>query len=94
MDTPLFKDLSDDALIASYWSYKALAHNAAALKSPKLGTLLRHLDIMTPFICYYECAVCKKRHEGGVATPPTVSMVPAAKPNEFHFVCQPPCKVR
>lgn len=43
---PLFKSLSDDALVRHYISAKALAYNAAQLRSPRLGGLLRNLDII------------------------------------------------
>ena len=43
---PLFKDLSDDALIENYIATKILAHNAARLKSRRLGRLLSDLDLI------------------------------------------------
>lgn len=43
---PLFKDLSDSALGDAYRGTKALAHNAAAIRSRCLGRLLRDLDII------------------------------------------------
>lgn len=44
--TPLFKSLSDEALIENYLSYKQLAYNGAACKSRNVGKLLRNLDII------------------------------------------------
>jgi hypothetical protein len=44
--TPYFKEMTNEGLIESYLSLKALAYNGAAMKSPRLGTLLRHLDIV------------------------------------------------
>lgn len=41
----MIKDLSDSALVDHYLNLKALAYNAAQVKSRGLGTLLRHLDI-------------------------------------------------
>lgn len=46
LSTPLFRDLSDEALVENYLAYKALAYNAAQLRSRRLGTLLRSLDII------------------------------------------------
>lgn len=44
--TPLFKDLSDAALVENYIALKSLAYTGSAVKSRKLGTTLRHLDIV------------------------------------------------
>lgn len=44
--TPLFKDLSDAALVENYLATKALAYNGAAVKSRNLGRTLRNLDII------------------------------------------------
>lgn len=44
--TPYFKEMTDEGIVESYVSLKALAYNGAAMKSPRLGTLLRHLDIV------------------------------------------------
>lgn len=46
MATPLFRDLSNEALVENYIAYKQLSHNACQLKSRKLGQLLRSLDII------------------------------------------------
>lgn len=47
---------------------------------------------MAEFHCFYECSKCKTKHRGGVKTPDSVAMVPAAKPNEWVFQCVPECK--
>ena len=44
-----------------------------------------------PFSCSYECSRCKLKHEGGVATPESVTMVPGERKNEFVFVCAQAC---
>jgi hypothetical protein len=42
----LYRDLTDDGLVENYVSLKVLAHNAAQLRSRRLGQLLRDLDIV------------------------------------------------
>lgn len=49
----LFKDMTDEGLIEAYKGTKVLAFNAAALRSLRLGRLLRDLDIIV--------AVARKR---------------------------------
>jgi len=44
--TPLFKSLSNEALIENYIGFKTLAHTGAAVKSRNLGKILRNLDII------------------------------------------------
>lgn len=44
--TPLFRDLSNEALLEQYVSLKALAYNGAKMKWPGLGRCLRNLDIV------------------------------------------------
>jgi hypothetical protein len=44
--TPLFKSLSDEALVENYVAFKTLAHTGAAVKSRNLGKILRSLDII------------------------------------------------
>lgn len=58
MKTPLYKELSNEALVTEYVGLKSLAYTGAAVKSRNLGKILRNLDIVI--------AIARKR---GVALP-------------------------
>lgn len=45
MKNVLIKELSDDGLREHYFGLRALAYNGAAMRDPKLGRILRDLDI-------------------------------------------------
>jgi hypothetical protein len=61
--TPLFKDLSDEALVAEYWAYRGLCDNNAAAAASgavnvkraagQMGKLLKSFDII--------CALVRRR---------------------------------
>lgn len=63
MARPYFKALSDKALIEAYFATKQLAYTGAQLKSPRLGGLLRDLDLIV--------AIARKRGLRLAATAPT-----------------------
>jgi len=56
MTTPFFKELSDDALRAEYWGYRALAYNNANMAASgavnrkkcatQMGRLMKNIEII------------------------------------------------
>lgn len=60
---PLFKDMSDEALVTEYWAYRALVHNNAGMAASgavnrhkaaaQQGKLLKSFDII--------CALIRRR---------------------------------
>lgn len=43
--TPMIRDLTDAGLVEHYVGLKALIHSGAAMRSPRLGAMLKQLDI-------------------------------------------------
>lgn len=41
----MIRDLDDDALVAHYWALRRLAHDMSSARNPRLGRVLRDLDI-------------------------------------------------
>lgn len=64
MARPYFKALSDKALVEAYFATKTLAYTGSQVRSPKLGQLLRDLDLIV--------ALARKRGLSLAATAPTV----------------------
>lgn len=52
-DVHMFKHMSDEGLVDAYWTCRRLAHDMAEARNPRVGKVLRDMDIIV--------AVARKR---------------------------------